>query len=180
MTKKTFLIPFCTLLCLGLCGCRAGAAWSSLLIILGLLPLALALWGTWQHIEHLRKCKRRPDRYTKRPFSPINIILYGAALLLFLIAGLVSCRQQPTSQPEETHPIVATPTEPSALFRPEAAENNTPEAQGIDWEIFESGNLVSSYLQETPIQFESADSYFELPGICIAWPNGNTPRFKPS
>lgn len=137
-----------------------------MLVILALFPLALALWGTWSYIEYLQKQKRRPDRYKKRPMSPITLGFYGAALLLFLIAGLVSCQGSPSAQPEETQPIVTTPTEPPVLFNPEAAEANTPEAQGIRWEIFESGKFVSSYLRETPIRFETAESYFELPGIC--------------
>ncbi len=166
MGKKYRMIPLLGILCFSLSGCSAASVWSSVLVILSIFLLALAIWGTWCYIEYLQKLRRRPNRYKKRPLSPVTLVLYGISLLLFVIAGLVSCQKQPAASPVETTPVTTEPTEPPVLFQPEAAIGNTAAAQGIRWEIFESGEFVSQYLRETPIRFSASEDYFALPGIC--------------
>ena len=116
MGKKYRMIPLLGILCFSLSGCSAASVWSSVLVILSIFLLALAIWGTWCYIEYLQKLRRRPNRYKKRPLSPVTLVLYGISLLLFVIAGLVSCQKQPAASPVETTPVTTEPTEPPVLF----------------------------------------------------------------
>ncbi len=165
MKKRTLAFLLCPLLCLGLGGCSATAAGGVLALVLGILLLAAALWGTWNYICYVQRQKQRSDRRKQLSLSPSVIALYAAALFLFVIGTSVSCDHRTVTPPTETNPTITQPTEPPVLFHPEAADTTSPDTYSIKWEIFENGTALPSYNRETPINFSSPEDYFDLPGI---------------
>lgn len=166
--KKLICLTLTAAVCLSLTGCTAGAGvFSAVMILLGILALALAGFRTYNHIQYLQKVKAKPGRYRKRPLDTLTIGLYGGALLLLLIAILVSC--SPAEEPAETTETTTEPTtvvtEPPVLYNPSASAQSDPANWGITWEIFNGSQTLSSYDRTEPISFGDPADYFALPGI---------------
>lgn len=166
--KKSVCLTLTAAVCLSLAGCTAGTgALTAVIILFGLLALALAGLRTYNHIQYLQKMKAKPGRRKKRPLDTLTLGLYGIALLLLLIAVLVSCgpAEDPTEPLETTTEPTTIATEPPVLYKPSMTTQSDPANWGITWEIFQGNQAVSSYDRTDPIFFGAPKDYFSLPGI---------------
>ena len=166
--KRTICLTLVAIIGLSLSGCTAGAdAFSVIFALLSVLALALAGLRTYNHMQYLKKAKAKPGRRKPRPLDTLTLGLYGGALLLLLIALLVSCTpaEDPAITLETTTEPTTIVTEPPVLYNPAMTAQTNPANWGITWEIFQGGQAVGSYDRNDPIFFGDPKDYFSLPGV---------------
>ena len=138
--------------------------WSVVFLIPGLLMLLLAALQTKSFFEYCKRQKKR-GRKVPRTLSGITWLLYlcGAVfLLLSLVIGMVSPRQDTPEPPPET---TGESQPPAPEFLVTGTAGTDPLNWQIRWEIFENGILKPSYRREEPISFGDPEDYFSLPGV---------------
>lgn len=166
--KKMICLAFLAATALSLTGCSAGTGvLSAIIILLDLLALTLAGLRTYNHIQYIQKMKAKPGRRKRRPLDTLTLGLYGSALLLLLIAVLVSCNsaEDPAKTTETTTEPTTVVTEPPVVYKPGMTAQTTPANWGITWEIFQGNQAISNYDRADRISFGDPRDYFALPGI---------------
>ena len=167
--KKWIRLGIPVTVCLALAGCaNAAGTWATIFAVLGIILLGAAALGFYNYHCYMQKRKKRPDRYKKRPLDRSVLFFTGGALILFLVAGIVSCgaHTQTPEPPAETTLETTEATEPPSLFTPAPSADTDPAQLGITWDIFDGVRLLQDYARANSIFFESGADYFALPGIC--------------
>lgn len=171
--KKAICFSLSLCLLAGLTGCENTGSGKTVgavvLAILGLCVLAVAGLRTWQFLQHRKRLLRRNNTRRKIPTRPDNLtlLLYGAAVVLLVLALVILLLGQ-GGQPntgEVPENTTTEPTEPPKQFLPEKTAYSDPTNWGIDWEIYNAGQQVTSYNRTHPISFEEPEEYFLLPGV---------------
>ena len=140
-----------------------------LFVVLGFVLLGLAGLFGFDWYRQWKRYHRRPER-CKKPGVPWLVILLLAGGLVLMITGFISspeptAESTPTTEPSTQPEVTEAETEPVSVWSPGATGLTDPKNWDITWEIFESGQLTSSFTREDPISFGDPEEYFALPGI---------------
>ena len=171
--RKILMAMLPVSLALMLSGCGAAGKglniWSAIFILLALAVLAFAGLRTYSFVEYNRRAARKSGRRrVKKELDQLTLILYGAALLMLLLAMITSCSPKEKPVEETTEATTTAPTEttaPPVLYKPTMTASSDPSNWGITWEIFEGTQRLDSYVREEPIFFGEPEDYFALPGV---------------
>ena len=114
--KKLICICLALCMCVGLAACGGEPAgesqgfglWAALLVLLALALLAVAGLRTWSLIQYNRRRKRNPRRKKPAKMDFMTMAMYGAALLLLLVAVLTSCGAEDPAPSGDPTPSAST------------------------------------------------------------------------
>jgi len=126
--------------------------------------LLLAALQTKSFFEYCERQKRK-GRKAPKTLGGITWLLYGCGavlLLLSLVAGLTTGEPEAQQPPRDTS---GDPQPSAPVFLAEKTADTDPLNWQIRWEIFDDGQLQSSYRREDPISFSDPEDYYPLPGV---------------
>ena len=123
-----------------------------------------------------RRRKQNPSKKFKKGLDNLTYVLYAVGVVFVVISLLLPDKQAyQSSIPSDQHvtvsvkPNVKTNTEDSSetapVFTSTGTASTNPVKQGINWEIFSDGRILSRYTRTDSISFGAPEEYFALPGI---------------